>query len=483
MAGTALPGPQPVYWSWQVALPLATALCAVGWLGVVADNMGMAVAAAAVTVALPLGYGTRRVLAFALRKLDAKDFFSPWIAFPLAYVLWFGFGTIDFVDDPAHVLYGMFDPMPAAIMGYAALGLAGYLAGVWVCSRSRDAGWPSPAEFQNRWRPPALRAVLKVFFVLMLASYFALVVRMGIPLLSASAAEDRLAVGNYGPTQSVLLCSAWTLMALLPASYWLRQLGKRAAGAGVTVVSVLLLSMGGRGNFCIGCLTLLIARHYLKRRIRMRTVLVGTLALFAGCSAYGFLRDTAFRDTGSFAYLEQIGIPPAVQPLVYAFTYVRGTVATFRDITGTIPAEVPYQYGRLTLLPLSTLLPGHHEMADMFFKNILGHDFVGLGQPATPLGPLYGDFGGWGIVAGMFVFGMVCGRLYRSMRRRPATLRALVYAWTMQAGLFGLFGSLFPYITTLFIPLLWLALDRFLALPPPRLEAVIRGKAECQPTP
>jgi oligosaccharide repeat unit polymerase len=312
-----------------------------------------------------------------------------------------------------------------------------------------------------------------------------LVIRMGIPVLSAGAAEDRLRVNNFGPTQSVFLCAAWTMMVFLPASYWMGRLGKKLTVAGVVVVSALLLSMGGRGNFFIGGLTLLIAGNYLRRRLRIRTLILLATGLFAGLSAYGFLRDSAFRDADSFTYLEQIGIPVPVQPLVYGFIYMRGTVATFRDVTEIIPSEIPYQHGRLTLLPLSTLLPGHHEMADLFFKNILGHDFIGLGQPATPLGPLYGDFGGCGIVAGMFAFGTLAGALYRRMRQRPAIVTALVYAWVMQTGLLGLFASLFPYITALFIPLLWLALDRLLSSQGPGMRSrlvVPFGVVSCPPT-
>lgn len=457
----------PRRWLWL--LVAGGGFCGAGWLAAVTGSSGLAQGLASAAAAVPIGYGLVRVAAGAVRRLDSRDLFSPWIAFPFAYVLWFAFGTIDFVDDPLHVLYGMFDSMPPAIWGYAALGLAAYLGGVLVGSRGKDSlrVWPHAWEVENHWRPSLQQGALAGFSLLLLGCYLALVARMGVPVLSAAAAADRLAVGNFGPTQAVFLCSAWTLVVLVPASCWMGRLGAWPAAMGVAAVAVLLLSMGGRGNFFIAVLTLLIAANYLRRQIRVREVMLGTAGLFAAFSAYGFLRDSAFGGTGSLGYLDQIGIPAAAQPLVYAFTYVRGTVATLRDVTAIIPSEIPYQHGRLTLLPLATLLPGHHEMADMFFKNILGHDFVGLGQPATPLGPLYGDFGGCGIVAGMFAFGLLCGHLYRRLRRRPTTAGVLVYAWVMQAGLFGLFASLFPYISTMFVPVLWLALDRWLGLAPP----------------
>lgn len=39
------------------------------------------------------------------------------------------------------------------------------------------------------------------------------------------------------------------------------------------------------------------------------------------------------------------------------------------------------------------LLPGHHDTSDFYFKNLLGNDFVGQGQPATVLGLFCADFG------------------------------------------------------------------------------------------
>ncbi|MGA9389643.1 MAG: O-antigen polymerase [Candidatus Sulfotelmatobacter sp.] len=281
-------------------------------------------------------------------------------------------------------------------------------------------------------------------------------------------------MGHVGATQAVFLSSAWTLMVFLLAGQAARRWSGKVAMTGAAVTSVLLLSLGGRGNFFIGFLTLLIAWNYLKQGIRLQALVLAVVVLYAMMSAYGFVRDQAYRGADSANYLDAAGIPPLVQPLVYAFTYIRGGVATFRDLSALIPSEIPYQHGRLTLLPLSTLLPGHHEMADMFFKNILGHDFVGLGQPATPLGPLYGDFGLPGIFGGMFCFGLLVAALYGRMVSQPGVVRVLVYAWVMQTGLVGLFGSLFPYVSNLFVPLLWLGMDWFFAFVPPRV-----GEREC----
>jgi oligosaccharide repeat unit polymerase len=453
-----------------IAFLLFTLFCGVGWLATIAGAPHVPSGLAAIALLSLLAYGLFRLASLVVARIDTRDFFSPLIAFPLAYVLWFTLGTVDFIDDPWHVLYGMFDPMPAIMWFYSAVGLSGYVAGVllirkgFACFPAR----PMPGLVQNRWRTSPSRAGLYILVGLMAGTYVVIVRQIGLPVLSAAAAETRLDVGNVGVTQAVFLCSAWSVMAFLLAGYAARRRTGKAAAAGVAVTSVLLLSLGGRGNFFIGFLTLLIAWNYLKQGIRVRKLLLAVVALFVAMSVYGFVRDQAFQGSESVGYLDAAGVPAAVQPLVYAFTYIRGGIATFRDVTVLIPSEIPYQHGWLTLLPLATLLPGHHEMADMFFKNILGHDFVGLGQPATPLGPLYGDFGVPGIFAGMFGFGLLAGGLYRRMERQPTAGRVLVYAWVMQTGLLGLFGSLFPYISNLFVPFLWVGVDRFFtSVPPP----------------
>ena len=185
---------------------------------------------------------------------------------------------------------------------------------------------------------------------------------------------------------------------------------------------------------------------------------------FLGLSAFGYVRDTADSDS-SLQWMLAVGIPPQMVPAATAAVYVRYSIATFRDVTEMIPAHVPYQLGALTLAPFKTFLPGRQNMSDIFFRDMLGNDFIGVGEPATLLGPLYGDFGVAGVFFGMFAFGLLLAFLYRRMRAAPDPFRILMYAWVLQSGLFGLFATIFPYITTLLLPLFWYGLHRFLRTP------------------
>jgi oligosaccharide repeat unit polymerase len=184
------------------------------------------------------------------------------------------------------------------------------------------------------------------------------------------------------------------------------------------------------------------------------------LIAFCAVSIFGYLRDTALM--GENKTEEWLGIPAPAIPFVYAYLYIRYPVATFRDLTTEIPRTVGFHYGTLTLGPLDTLLPGHHQQSDMYFKEVLGSDFIGAGQPATLLGPLYGDGGAIGVAVGMFLFGVMMAAAYRGMLREPTVFRILIYAWVVQTGIFSYFSNLFPYITTLWMPLMWLVLNRIM---------------------
>jgi oligosaccharide repeat unit polymerase len=419
-------------------------------------------------------YGLREANRFA----SQLDIFSPLVAFPVLYVSWFAVGSIDMIDVPATVTFGLFEPIPGYVLGYAALGLIAYLvgAGLWRVkpggNEIENQGEHKHEHKEDRipefaWREDRFAAVSVGLGFLMFASYAYLIASMGaIPALSADAGEIRLRILQSGPAEAVLFTCAWTLIPMLMMYVWRgrpRRRIKFLCYAGVAVSSVLLLSLGGRSYLFVPLLTTLVARHYGKRRYAIKKLALVCVILFCGVSLFGYVRDTALSraDFGD----DQVGIPGTVVPFVYSYLYVRYSVATLRDVIAIVPSKVSYQYGALSFGPLATVLPGNHEQSDMFFKNALGNDFIGAGQPATLLGPLYADAGVPGIVAGLFLAGMFIARTYGWMLAEPTVIRVLLYTWLMQTLLFSLFANLFPYITTIWIPLFWMALHGFLRKP------------------
>ncbi len=391
-----------------------------------------------------------------------RDVLSPLAALPIAYVAWFTLGSIDWIEVPSSWLFGLFDPIPHRMWGYYLVGIAGYAVGVLLIRRPSERS----VDISNcYWRPARTQGVLIGFFLLMLFCWIALVSRFGIPGLNSSASEARLSV--HGPFYFLFVLSGWSLFVLTPLYYWSCKTRSSPLWMALTLLltSVLLASLAGRSNIFVPLLTVIIIRHYVKKRLNLRSAVIFILILFLGLSVFGYVRDTSESDR-SLLWMDLAGIPKSLIPAATAAVYIRYSVATFRDVTEMIPAHVPFQHGALTLAPFKTFLPGRQEMSDIFFRNMLGNDFIGVGQPATLLGPLYADFGTPGIFLGMMTFGALLAFAFRQMRSAPTPFRILIYAWILQSGLFGLFATIFPYITTLILLLLWSALGRFLGASP-----------------
>ncbi len=394
------------------------------------------------------------------------DIFAPGVAFIAAYLVFFSLGSINVFDLPDSFMAGMFSPVPASQWGFYLLGLAGYGLGLWF-GKARAHVHPGKLSVRNDWDPGWFWGGVFALSVVMVGSLAVEISRFGVPGISTLAGEERL--GIRGVPHFLFMSCAWALFLIVPAYLWSRRTTWRAKAAGYLLLLfigvALPLLQGGRSDLVVALLPVFFLFHYLKKPWTLLSIASLGLAVVVVLSVLGYLRDY-FLDYGqSMGSLDVLGMPTWVVTSFYFLLYVRYNVATFRDVTTVIPSTVPYQHGALTFAPLKTPLPGHHEMSDMFFKNVLGTQFVGAGQPASILGPLYGDFGALGILAGMFLFGLITAKVYSGMVRRQTVLSVILYAWVLQTAFVGLSASVFPYITTLSMPAIWIAFDLLVRKP------------------
>lgn len=398
-----------------------------------------------------------RVFRAANAWTERWDFFAPGVAFVLVYLGWFSLGSANIFSVSGNLMNGAFAPVPAYLWAYYLLGLAGYLAGVWLgggyfMTDSRKLSFRGDWDLSNFWNLATLLTVL------MTVCYAAQSYQYGIPVLSHLAGEERTAI--RGIPHFLFVSAAYALVAVVPAFLWTRHATHRSKVVGVSLVVLavaLLLSQGGRADPTEALLVAFFVFHYVKRKRTLGScVKLGVVAIVL-LSLTGFLRDYLLSGAQKMGWISDLGVPRWAVPFFYVLFYVRYTVATFRDVVQTIPSLVTFQHGALFVMPFGAFLPGHHETSDMFFKRILGSHFVGMGQPATILGPLYGDFGAVGIFAGMLLFGLIAAKAYRAMLRKRTPLSAILYAWVLLSGIFGMFAGFFVYITTLTMPLLLVA--------------------------
>ena len=403
-----------------------------------------------------------------------QDIFSPLIAYPLVYFIWFTIGSIDFFEVPSPMAFGAFAPIPPRVWLYAGIGLVAYLSGVVLCLRTGNAWRPNAvSDFQITWEPEAFRVVMLFLVLIATGTYLYITAQNGIVALSPNSGElvYQVADKNHWVTTPYFV-AAYTAFILLVAQLSADPARggakvRRSLVAGLLILFLSFAGMAARSTFVPPILTSVILYHYLRRMIKLRTLVVVVLAMFMFLSTYGYVR-TLTVDQGMPDTLSSIGMPTPVQPLAYSYLYFRYTVATLRDVMEVIPDQVPYQHGLITSMPLQTLLPGHHRMSDYFFKDLLGNEFLGAGQPATVLGPFYADFGVVGIAIGMFAWGLLLARLYRWMLKDRTAHSAMIYAWAMQAGLFGMFAGIVVFLGTLLIPLSWLVWNGLMKPSAPR---------------
>lgn len=393
-----------------------------------------------------------------------QDLFSPLVAYPLTYIAWFAIGSIDFVQLPSSISFGAFDPIPSRVLFYAGIGLLGYLCGASRAMGLSKAWKPDRiSEIRFSWEPTSSRLVLLILLLIAAGSYLYVLLQTGIVALRPDAGEFVYELDKYHVIMQPFFMAAYTGFLLLAAAVFIDPVrgGTKARKSAIVLLSILLLSflgLGSRSAFVPPVLASFVLYHYLRKPIRLRTAIAIVLVLFAFLSAYGYVRSLT---VGSETTLTAAGVPAAAQPFLYCYLYFRYTVATFRDVTDVIPGQVPFQHGNITFMPLQSVLPGHHYMSDMFFKNLLGNDFDGAGRPATVLGPFYADFGAAGIFAGMLAWGIVMTKLYEWMLRDRTAFSTMIYAWATQAGLFGMFGGMFIFLGTLLIPMSWVVLNMF----------------------
>ncbi len=389
-----------------------------------------------------------RGLRWVIRSIERADLFSPLVAFPIIYVLWFGVGSLTFWEDANPPRYE-----------YFVMGLLSYLAGALTMRRKGAATGEACGSESASWSALRFRLVVYSLFFLMTGSYVMLIAQIGIPTIHDDVAFRRAALSSHHYLGAILQSSATTLMLFSAADLWShKRTLAPATSIGVIVLGALFLaSFGNKGFVIIPLLTLLILRHYWKKAIPGGRFFFVSACLFLISVGYDYTRAMAVNEMEDTTWDEMLYTAGA-------FTLYTN-LSNFRDIVQAIPSEVPYQHGYLTFGVLLQTLPGHHESSDEFFRRILGSDFIGGGQPGTVLAPFYGDFGVTGILLGMFLFGAFSAKTYGWTKEKPTFFRVLLYSWLAQTAILSVYGALVTYIITLWLPFMWWVLHRWMSTP------------------
>jgi oligosaccharide repeat unit polymerase len=370
------------------------------------------------------------------------DLFSPIVAFPLLYVIWFGIASVPLIRDldPPRA------PTPIATQWpIYALGLAAWMAGAWGAGRALApvsiSGEQRPAD---RFDSTRLFAACATVFAVAASTTGAIFARRGVPLLAGRGEAARLAFVSSG-WERLLFCGFATV-AILVFAHAARERFRIQLRFWV----LLLLSLGGlattgdRGLVALPIACGVVLAHYLWRPLRPAHVatILAPLALFA--AAVVIVRGTGTYGSQYVDELQRIsGLPRGAVPLVSIYQGVWAGPNVFARLQDVVPSQVGYGHGAYAVAPLVSFLPGEQTWAADAIKRTLDDRYVGMGEPATLLGGFYLDFGLAGIVVGMALAGFAMTALYRRMRARGDAFTTILYAHASFLAFLSLYGDLY----------------------------------------
>lgn len=402
-------------------------------------------------------------LVLALRGND--NLAAPVLGFPIIFLVWMWAGSVTLLP-ASNLATTLLDPVPAVQWLLYLLGFVGYMGAVLLMGRPHQAP-ETMLGYRPRWDQRRFFLVLGLAAAVTFLAWFVITLQEGIPLFSANVEEIRVSMPTrHHISYQIEIAGANFLLPLIFAFKWSmkpRKLIRVALWSIALFYFFVLISQGNRGTVLPPLLTILIMRHFLLKPWRLSSLLPASLAALVATGASGYYRSLQFYG-GSYATTQtQLGVPPFLQPFIGIYFSIRTPLTTFRDVRNLIPAIVPYQYGGLTFGVFSQLLPGRHPSSDYFFKDVLGHDFTGFGEPASLLGTFYADLGIPGIFIGMAGVGVMASLLYGAMLRHRRLHWLLIYSYILQKLISGIYGSLFEYILELLLPLSWFFILKYFA--------------------
>lgn len=346
-----------------------------------------------------------------------KDVFQPEFIINGYFLALVGVGPVSLMVFFPDVVYGGYESLFwVVITGYVSIN-AGFLI-------SRVIS-PDPDLARIRVLPGRYQGLKLVGCALLLVSLAAGVAYFfragGVPLLAPEKEAARVAalsVSGNGYFLYLMTAGAYGVFLL-----FMRRFANRADGLDINLVAcviafvaigALLTGTGSRRYVIWMLLYILMARHYLLKRMSpLKSILLaGLLLVFV--SVFELLRNPDSETTASFA------IAVMYRSVIYT-SNLEKVFTAFSSIDGAM-------WGRTLLMDVATIMPGKQVDYQSWLKSVVGIEFEGFGIPPTIMGDLFVNFRYPGIVVGCVTFGFCVRQLYCwCLSRLNPLLGILVY--------------------------------------------------------
>ena len=391
------------------------------------------------------------ILWSAHRRVGVLDFFAPDIGFPIAYVVFLFVGSIQL---PLETQFGLV--LPWIQWFYYIVGLTAYLIGVRLLPPppSPIAASGAPRQFwsQNRFLIASM-----ILFVTGFVARMVQIAKWGVEILHASDENARVVSAS-----GILGVLALAMDAAFEC-FLLYLLVKKPRGpmrffviTCMVLIAVNAVVTTNRSSLMRMMIAGLVILHYLRKRLRLGSILAFALFGFVFVALLGTFRDVSLGGDDFIRGMEQKGFTRQTYWLMNDYDVVRLPTEIFYMTTQAAPRITPYSYGTTSLSALAQFLPGHHPSPSEIVKNKLRLEFSGFGAASTMLAPLWFDGGIAGVIIGMFLFGFVARLLHQRLLYSANCVWLLVYGWFVVDAMDSIKDDILPNLGPPYVMVLFL---------------------------
>lgn len=344
-------------------------------------------------------------MSLKLPEFDFKDIFAPWVLFPIIYILYFSFGSLELTILPS--------PSIKSIV-LAFIGLFFYLLGSFVVlcfENDLRAKSASNNYFLNDNTTRAIRIVIILFLALISAAIIIQSFKYGIPILNP-AIRGGLSVALL---PSGILYAIFSMIPLSLCLYMAHKLTYNTSRSYLVIIYTLgviaTLFTAYRSILVLYSLTYFISINYLFKKVSYKLLL--PIASFIGFAIIGIQQYRLYKIFGVdntnayFSYVNPSGYPDAFIAAhlpCHEGATVFSDIVNFSSLSGSL-------HGKFTISIFETILPGI-QMGPRTFISLLRETSLASSTTPSILGGPYIDFGILGIVLFMFLVGLLLTFLY-----------------------------------------------------------------------
>jgi len=405
-----------------------------------------------------LGYVLFIILLILTWTKDKLDIFAPYVIFPIVWLLALSLTQLQLTQ------YEAKHPIRVEFYLLALFALFAFLIGSWLTLGKTLPITTIRKRLKSRWHlPKFLIALLFMTVTALIAMYYEYSRFNNLPIFSSDPDHLRVEL-NQAVSGWIHWMSMFPAQIIMVAAvYMFSKVGTLklrnyiALGAFVVTNLALLSVWGARLSLVPPIVVVVVAFHYLRRRLGLVYIVVSLLLISLLLIVPLLVRQQITYQGYDYLYeSSRANIPKSMAwtlPIYLGFSW---NIYSANAAMEYVPRHKPYQMGaQMLLTPFWPLIaPLVNLIADYKLSRppTYSAEFVSWHTTATYMTPLYVDFGVIGVLVGSLLLGMGVTMVYRRMRSSPTPFNVLLYSYIVFGILMSIYVNWF-FITTFYVDL------------------------------